>query len=218
MTNNFSLGFAEIITMMTAVADHRKGLSLNKKKKRSTSVESSNSSSNDPMSPERRDYKRKFKVADSQTTDSDRVRVQSTYEAVAAIDFGTTYSGYAYAFTRDPDNVHLMNQRIVSHRSGYGVQQPTVLLLNKKGEFHSFGYDAQEFFHDLDEEESGKWLYFEKFKMALHSREVSVPITNTYNLHCIFLNAACTSRNGSRSSQWHKTVGSLCICTGTELL
>lgn len=175
--------------MMATVADHRKGkplsqLILNKKKKRSTSVESSNSS-NDPMSPERRDYKRRFKVADSpQTTDRDRVRVQMTYEAVAAIDFGTTYSGYAYAFTRDPDNVHLMNQRMVSHRSGYGVQQPTVLLLNEKGEFHSFGYNAQEFFHDLDEEESGKWLYFEKFKMALHSREVSAPNTMyQYNLH-----------------------------------
>ena len=172
------------------VADHHpriKGklsqLIPNKKKKRTTSVESSNSS-NDPMSPERRDYKRRFKVDDPPTADRDR---RPTYEAVAAIDFGTTYSGYAYAFTRDPDNVHLMNQRMVGHRSGYGVQQPTVLLLNEKGEFHSFGYDAQEFFHDLDEEESGKWLYFEKFKMALHSREVSSAQTiHVIMLHCHF--------------------------------
>ena len=29
---------------------------------------------------------------------------------VAAIDFGTTYSGYAFAFRRDPDSVHMMRK------------------------------------------------------------------------------------------------------------
>ena len=29
---------------------------------------------------------------------------------VAAIDFGTTYSGYAFAFTRDPDSIHMMRK------------------------------------------------------------------------------------------------------------
>ncbi len=29
---------------------------------------------------------------------------------VAAIDFGTTYSGYAFAFKRDPDSVHMMRK------------------------------------------------------------------------------------------------------------
>ena len=94
------------------------------------------------------------------------------YTAVAAIDFGTTYSGYAYAFMKDPSNIHLMNQRSMRTRRGYGTQQPTALLLNERGEFHSFGYAAQEYYHDLDEREAVKWLYFEKFKMELHSRQV----------------------------------------------
>lgn len=29
---------------------------------------------------------------------------------VAAIDFGTTYSGYAFAFIRDPDSIHMMRK------------------------------------------------------------------------------------------------------------
>ena len=29
---------------------------------------------------------------------------------VGAIDFGTTYSGYAFAFTRDPDSIHMMRK------------------------------------------------------------------------------------------------------------
>lgn len=94
------------------------------------------------------------------------------YIAVAAIDFGTTYSGYAYAFTKDPSNIHIMNQRSMRTRRGYGTQQPTALLLKERGEFHSFGYEAQEYYHDLDEKEATKWLYFEKFKMELHSRQV----------------------------------------------
>ena len=103
---------------------------------------------------------------------TDKHRAGTYYTAVAAIDFGTTYSGYAYAFMKDPTNIHLMNQRSMRTRRGYGTQQPTALLLNERGEFHSFGYAAQEYYHDLDEKEASKWLYFEKFKMELHSRQV----------------------------------------------
>ena len=89
------------------------------------------------------------------------------------LDFGTTYSGYAYAFSHNPDDIHLM-------RNGqFGVpthKVPTILLLNERAGFHSFGYEAREAYHDLDEMESQKWLYFEKFKMELHSRKVRKPI------------------------------------------
>ncbi|GFW88613.1 heat shock 70 kDa protein 12A [Trichonephila clavipes] len=66
------------------------------------------------------------------------------YFVVVAIDFGTTYSGYAFSFTRDPDNIHMM----------------------KKWD----GGDP-DYYHDLDEEEAKGWLYFEKFKMTLHHSE-----------------------------------------------
>ncbi|CAB4058838.1 unnamed protein product [Lepeophtheirus salmonis] len=35
---------------------------------------------------------------------------QYSHSIVVAIDFGTAYSGYAYSFTRDPENVHIMRK------------------------------------------------------------------------------------------------------------
>uniref|UniRef100_UPI00398EF462 heat shock 70 kDa protein 12B-like n=1 Tax=Pristiophorus japonicus TaxID=55135 RepID=UPI00398EF462 len=46
---------------------------------------------------------------------------------------------------------------------------PTSLLLTPDGSFHSLGYTARDFYHDLDPEEARDWLYFEKFKMKIHS-------------------------------------------------
>ncbi|KAB7507452.1 hypothetical protein Anas_00679, partial [Armadillidium nasatum] len=34
----------------------------------------------------------------------------SVHFVVVAIDFGTTYSGYAFSFTRDPENIHMMKK------------------------------------------------------------------------------------------------------------
>ena len=92
---------------------------------------------------------------------------------VVAIDFGTTYSGYAYAFTHSPEEIHFMH-RSDGHLGGMATKMPTILLLNDRGGFHSFGYAAREAYHDLEEAETKKWLYFEKFKMELHSRQVYI--------------------------------------------
>ena len=35
---------------------------------------------------------------------------QFSYTVVVAIDFGTTFSGYAYSFTHDPENIHIMRK------------------------------------------------------------------------------------------------------------
>lgn len=50
---------------------------------------------------------------------------------------------------------------------------PTTILLTPERKFHSFGYAARDFYHDLDPTESKHWLYFEKFKMKLHTTGVS---------------------------------------------
>lgn len=50
---------------------------------------------------------------------------------------------------------------------------PTTILLTPERKFHSFGYAARDFYHDLDPNESKHWLYFEKFKMKLHTTGVS---------------------------------------------
>ena len=91
---------------------------------------------------------------------------------VVAIDFGTTYSGYAFAFTRDPDSIHMMRKWEGGDPGVNNQKIPTTLLLKSDGSFHSFGYGARDFYHDLEPAEAKKWLYFEKFKMSLHSSEV----------------------------------------------
>lgn len=51
---------------------------------------------------------------------------------------------------------------------------PTTILLTPERKFHSFGYAARDFYHDLDPNEAKQWLYLEKFKMTLHTTGVSV--------------------------------------------
>ena len=95
---------------------------------------------------------------------------------VAAIDFGTTYSGYAFSFIRDPDSIHMMRKWEGGDPGVSNQKTLTTLLLKPNGEFHSFGFSARDFYHDLEEHEARKWLYFEKFKMTLHSSQVSQSI------------------------------------------
>lgn len=52
---------------------------------------------------------------------------------------------------------------------------PTTILLTPERKFHSFGYAARDFYHDLDPNEAKQWLYLEKFKMTLHTTGVSRP-------------------------------------------
>ena len=92
---------------------------------------------------------------------------------VAAIDFGTTYSGYAFSFTRDQDSIHMMRKWEGGDPGVSNQKTPTTLLLKPNGEFHSFGFGARDYYHDLEEIEARKWFYFEKFKMSLHSSQVS---------------------------------------------
>lgn len=96
-----------------------------------------------------------------------------THFVVAAIDFGTTYSGYAFSFTRDPDSIHMMRKWEGGDPGVINQKTPTTLLLKPNGEFHSFGFGARDCYHDLEEGEAKKWYYFEKFKMSLHSSQVS---------------------------------------------
>ena len=36
---------------------------------------------------------------------------------------------------------------------------PTTILLTPERKFHSFGYAARDFYHDLDPNEAKQWLY-----------------------------------------------------------
>ena len=101
---------------------------------------------------------------------------------VAAIDFGTTYSGYAFSFTRDPDSIHMMRKWEGGDPGVNNQKTPTTLLLKPNGEFHSFGFSARDYYHDLEESEAKRWYYFEKFKMSLHSSQVCCMLQTVPNI------------------------------------
>jgi len=93
---------------------------------------------------------------------------QASHFVVVAIDFGTTFSGYAFAFTREPTAIHMMRKWEGGDPGVINAKTPTCLLLDPSGDFKSFGYGARDCYHDLDKEEAKNWLYFDKFKMLLH--------------------------------------------------
>ena len=92
---------------------------------------------------------------------------------VVAVDFGTALSGYAFAFVRDPCRaIHMMRRWDGGDPGVVNQKTPTTILLDPVGRFHSFGYTARDFYHDLDEHEARQWLFFDKFKMTLHHNNV----------------------------------------------
>ncbi|OPL33411.1 hypothetical protein AM593_05755, partial [Mytilus galloprovincialis] len=93
---------------------------------------------------------------------------------VAAIDFGTTYSGYAFSVshlkTKLPEVQILSNQAWnAGIRESVSLKTPTCLLLTKEKEIVSFGYEAENRYTDIvmDGEED-EYYYFYRFKMNLH--------------------------------------------------
>lgn len=94
----------------------------------------------------------------------------SSKMVVAAIDFGTTYSGYAYSFKGTWPKA--ITNRWESGNST-SFKTPTILLLNPDQTFHSFGYDAEMNYADIAEEgdEEGRtckeYYLFKHFKMFL---------------------------------------------------
>ncbi|XP_033750768.1 heat shock 70 kDa protein 12A-like [Pecten maximus] len=97
---------------------------------------------------------------------------------VAAIDFGTTYSGYAYTF-RSEFEKSAGAREIFSNRWSpntgalLSAKAPTTALFDSGMNFHSFGYEAEEKYADLIQEKLQKdWHCFRRFKMKLHDRMV----------------------------------------------
>ncbi|XP_008315620.1 heat shock 70 kDa protein 12B isoform X2 [Cynoglossus semilaevis] len=98
-----------------------------------------------------------------------RPRMACPFSVVVAIDFGTTSSGYAFSFTQDSEAIHMMKRWEGGDPGVANQKSPTCLLLTPDLRFHSFGFAARDFYHDLDPEEAQHWLYLDKFKMKIHS-------------------------------------------------
>ncbi|XP_052793109.1 heat shock 70 kDa protein 12B-like [Mya arenaria] len=96
---------------------------------------------------------------------------------VAAIDFGTTYSGYAFSFKHDyqtdPSKVSTNQNWVAGSMSLVSLKAPTVALFDENQKFHSFGYEAENNYSELAlDEEHEKYYFFKRFKMRLHGKKI----------------------------------------------
>ncbi|XP_071146597.1 heat shock 70 kDa protein 12A-like [Mytilus edulis] len=99
--------------------------------------------------------------------------MSSNHLMVAAIDFGTTYSGYAFSmrsdFKEQPLNIIANQSWNAGTKQLISLKTPTVLLLDKNKTFLSFGYDAENQYTELMmDEDHEDYYYFHRFKMKLH--------------------------------------------------
>lgn len=102
---------------------------------------------------------------------------------IAAIDFGTTYTGYAYTFkaeldkvkkSDDPCNVLYKQWKSGSDAGLCSHKTPTCLLLNSAGKFDSFGFSAEERYYSLmNNNDHQGWRFFKRFKMILLNEKVN---------------------------------------------
>lgn len=95
---------------------------------------------------------------------------------VAAIDFGTKYSCYAFSFKHEYETDPLIvctNKLSLSKglRCRMLFKAPTCILFNKDKVFDSFGYEAEDKYSKLaEEEEHQEWYFFRRFKMSLFNK------------------------------------------------
>lgn len=95
---------------------------------------------------------------------------------VVAIDLGTTYSGYSFS-ARDEYKTNPNSQRLRQWRdpsnNHVSNKTSTCILFDPEGEFHSFGFEAEEKFYNLaGENEHADWYYFKSFKMQLYKKNL----------------------------------------------
>ncbi|XP_063446045.1 heat shock 70 kDa protein 12A-like isoform X1 [Mytilus trossulus] len=98
------------------------------------------------------------------------------YLIVAALDFGTAYSGYAFSmrsnFKTNPLKIHANQAWNAGGRQLLSLKTPTTLLLNADKQFKAFGYEAENTYADLAiEDEHSDYFLFRRFKMNLHNKK-----------------------------------------------
>lgn len=98
---------------------------------------------------------------------------------VAALDIGTTHSGIAWSssseFEKNPLRITSLQWPTSGGSSQTANKTPSVLLLKSNGEFLAFGYDADEKYSELANDNAQYGHYFFKhFKMLLYESKVSI--------------------------------------------
>ncbi|XP_076112303.1 heat shock 70 kDa protein 12A-like [Mytilus galloprovincialis] len=96
---------------------------------------------------------------------------------VAAIDIGTTYSGYAYSFRgeyeKDKLNIDANQIWNAGSQSLLSLKTPTCILINQDTKkFVSFGFEAENAYRNaILDKKADMYYFFDKFKMVLHEND-----------------------------------------------
>ncbi|XP_061165162.1 heat shock 70 kDa protein 12A-like [Saccostrea echinata] len=98
------------------------------------------------------------------------------YLFVVALDFGTTYSGYAFSsrdqFRKNPLDIHSHQNWTAGGTALISLKTPTSLLIDKDGNFVAFGYEAEDtFYSEVAKDQRGNFMLFRRFKMKLHNKK-----------------------------------------------
>ncbi|XP_062614580.1 heat shock 70 kDa protein 12A-like [Saccostrea cucullata] len=98
---------------------------------------------------------------------------QANYLMCAAIDLGTTYSGYTFSsrhdFTRDPTK-SAIKQWIDPITTMTSQKTSTCILFTNEKQFANFGFEAEEKYMELTlDKEQRDWYLFRRFKMSLYA-------------------------------------------------
>lgn len=100
--------------------------------------------------------------------------VADKYDVVVAIDFGTSFSGFAFSFNYRDGSEDIYMNRAWGSAQGYStLKTPTCLLLNPQKKFVKFGFEAAEKYAELEDAKDKSFYCFDRFKMMLHGSEVS---------------------------------------------
>lgn len=97
---------------------------------------------------------------------------------VAAIDFGTTYSGYAFSFLHEYKKDPTQCSTFIWPTESGGLQSlktSSCILFDKYENFDSCGFEAETKYANLAlENEHHDWLFFERFKMNIYQQNVRI--------------------------------------------
>ncbi|XP_021349340.1 heat shock 70 kDa protein 12A-like isoform X2 [Mizuhopecten yessoensis] len=99
----------------------------------------------------------------------------SPYILVAALDFGTTYSGYAFSsrleYTKNPLNISTLVWQAGSGNLA-SLKTSTCVLFKPDESFDTFGFEAEDKYAKLiDDDKHHDWFFFRRFKMSLYEQK-----------------------------------------------
>lgn len=110
-------------------------------------------------------------------TEENKESEPENYIFVVALDFGTTYSGYAFSsrtdFAVNPLLIHTNQEWIAGGTSLTSMKTPTSILIHKDGSFLAFGFEAEDrFYSAMTNKQREEVMLFRRFKMKLHNKMV----------------------------------------------